>query len=294
MMFSAFFGNYLLEKKIVTADELQKALQTQEKTRLKLGILAIHAGYMTAAEVEQVNRLQHREDRLFGELAVELGYLEQNHLFELLQQQKTEQVVLAQALVDKNIMTMEVFEEQLHNYKAEYQLSDEDFEAITNGDIDVIVRAFLNMEKGENADIYREYVGLYVRNLMRFVDHRVRVDRVIKVSEIYEEHFFTQEIIGDMEVFTAYSGDHEGLLKVASEHAENPFEELEEWAIDALKEFLNLANGLFIVNKSDEGMKLSLEVQQYEHETKRHPIKTVYKIPIYLTKGILYLYVGIR
>ena len=74
-MYTQFFGNYLLEKDIITTEQLLDALQEQSKVHLKLGTLAIHEGYMTAGEVDNIIIMQTHQDKKFGELAIEEGYL---------------------------------------------------------------------------------------------------------------------------------------------------------------------------------------------------------------------------
>jgi hypothetical protein len=45
-MFAQYFGQFLLNRSIVTASELDQALSAQAETRVKLGVLAINKGYM--------------------------------------------------------------------------------------------------------------------------------------------------------------------------------------------------------------------------------------------------------
>ena len=47
-MYTQFFGTYLLSGGYVTPEQLFSAMQRQSKEHIKLGTLAIHAGYMTA------------------------------------------------------------------------------------------------------------------------------------------------------------------------------------------------------------------------------------------------------
>ena len=72
-MYTQFFGNYLLSNGYVTQEQLFSAMQRQADNHLKLGTLAIHAGYMNASEVDDTVIHQTHQDRKFGELAVELG-----------------------------------------------------------------------------------------------------------------------------------------------------------------------------------------------------------------------------
>ena len=65
-MYTQFFGNYLLSNGYVTRDELFSAMQRQADQHLKLGTLAIHAGYMTASQVDDTVIHQTHQDRKFG------------------------------------------------------------------------------------------------------------------------------------------------------------------------------------------------------------------------------------
>ena len=57
-MFTQFFGSYLLNRKIVSPANLRVALEKKDTTRVKLGVLAINAGYMTAKQVDAVHKKQ--------------------------------------------------------------------------------------------------------------------------------------------------------------------------------------------------------------------------------------------
>ena len=76
-MFTQFFGNFLLNKGVLSSEQLLDALKEQSNAKIKLGTLAMHAGYMTANEVDNIVIMQTHQDRKFGELAVDNGYLSQ-------------------------------------------------------------------------------------------------------------------------------------------------------------------------------------------------------------------------
>ena len=66
-MYAQFFGNYLLANHVVTGDQLIHALEKKSSEHLKLGTLAMHAGYMTANEVDQIVIMQTHQDSRFGQ-----------------------------------------------------------------------------------------------------------------------------------------------------------------------------------------------------------------------------------
>ena len=87
-MFNQYFGQYLLKKQLLTAEQLHDVLIHEHLARPKLGVLAIDAGLMTAEEVEEVHRLQHTMDKKFGEIAIFRGYLTTDQLEGLLDSQQ--------------------------------------------------------------------------------------------------------------------------------------------------------------------------------------------------------------
>ena len=105
-MYTQFFGNYLLEKGILTTSQLTDALTEQSKVHIKLGTLAIHAGYMTAGEVDSVVVLQTHQDKKFGELAIEEGYLTEEQVQSLLDAQTPDYLLLGQVLKKTTAISM--------------------------------------------------------------------------------------------------------------------------------------------------------------------------------------------
>ena len=95
-MFTQFFGNFLLKKGVIDAEQLLTILQNQNNVKIKLGTLAMCEGYMTASEVEKIHILQTHVDKKFGELAIEEGYLT-----EFLDQHKQEVTTMLSELFDE-------------------------------------------------------------------------------------------------------------------------------------------------------------------------------------------------
>lgn len=291
-MFSAFFGNYLLNKGAVTRDELKEVLADLHKTRLKLGVLAVDAGYMNASQVNEVNHLQSTLDRRFGEIAIQKGYLSDHQLVELLSLQKSEHLLLAQGLIDRGILTTDSFATEIMLYKLENGLDDDQFEAIKNGDVHVITTAFVAFEKSYASGFYIDFVSLFVKSLIRFVDTFVQIDRVEKIDRILYTHLFSQHLIGKEKIFTAFSGEESALLAIASKTAGEEMSQMDDYAIDACGEFLNQANGLFVVNLSDQDIEYDLTIQAYTREASINPHHTMYRIPIHMSSGMIYLIIG--
>ncbi|MBC7961112.1 MAG: hypothetical protein H7X94_14730, partial [Vallitaleaceae bacterium] len=153
-MFNQYFGNYILEKKFITPEQLRIVLEEQKSVKVKLGILAIDAGYMSAAEVNKIHKLQAARDKKFGELAIEEGYLTINRLEDLLGVQKNSNVVLGQALIEKGFFTFDKYEEVLFQYNEQSGFNSEELRALRNNDLEKIVEMFLKKVSPSDYNLY--------------------------------------------------------------------------------------------------------------------------------------------
>ena len=87
-MAAHMFGAWLVERSIVTAEAVVRALDRQNAGRIPLGRLAMTQGKLKVAQVFEILNRQAGSNRLFGELAIELGYLTPGELAELLLEQR--------------------------------------------------------------------------------------------------------------------------------------------------------------------------------------------------------------
>ncbi len=114
-----FFGQYLLEKKLITPKDLLKAIDLQEKTNLRFGDLVISLGLMTRAQAEEVHQAQRLKDLQFGEMAVAMGYLTHEQVKHLLHQQRSNHLFIGQALVKIGALSEGQMEEALNAFNTE-------------------------------------------------------------------------------------------------------------------------------------------------------------------------------
>lgn len=112
-----FFGQFLLEKSVVTREQLLDAVAYQESKNLKLGDYAVAKGYLSAAQLSLINEEQKRTDMRIGELAVSMGILSQTRLDELLMMQKNDHVMIGEAFVRRGILSPDVVERELVSFR---------------------------------------------------------------------------------------------------------------------------------------------------------------------------------
>lgn len=262
-MFTQFFGNYLLHQQLVSPEHLSEVLQSMKTTRLKLGVLAINAGYMTADQVEKAHAEQQRVDKRIGEVMVDMGFLTKDQVEELFKTQPSGHLLLGQALVDNGYMTNTQFEQALNSYKQENSISEADFNTNSDDAAAKLVKNFYNFNIGENSSYMTGYVSLLFKNLIRFIgDDFTPMDAKPVSGEI--SNCVVQRIAGGLSAITIIDADTNAMIEFASRFAKEELTADDEYTQACVSEFINLHNGLFAVNVSNEtGVELKLEPQCY-------------------------------
>ncbi|MBF4694832.1 hypothetical protein [Fusibacter ferrireducens] len=284
-MFNQYFGYYLLSKNIITKEKLKFVLSDENKTRVKLGVLAIDAGYMTSSEVTEIHKMQMAQDRRFGDLAVEKGFLSEDQLMLLLSKQKESHTTLGQVLVDENIMNYEDYEQLLIQYKKDSGFSDEEIKILKSNDSDAILELFIDMENTDEVKLFKDYVELFIRNIIRFVDRNVVIGKPYLAEAYTYENHAVQDIVGFYALSTGLSASDEVIANFATIYAHMLISEVNELAKDAIGEFMNCQNGLFISNLYHKGINCNLEPQDYKEKGIITSQNKLFVLPCELTFG---------
>lgn len=255
-MFGVYFGKYLEGKGILTNEQYNSIISDSKNARVKMGLLAIEAGYMTEKQAEEVNNLQQMQDRRFGDIAVEKGYLTEEQVGSLLKKQGDEYLLFVQALVEGEILSLEDIQKEINAYKKSERFSALDIEAIKSGDVDKIVPVFT--KESFIPPTVKDYIALTARNMVRFIDRHFRLEKVEKLNDYTSAFVAAQELDGDYRVFSGFCGDGSGIKLIAEAYAKEEFESVDMDVLDAACEFLNCNNGLYATKLSYEDVELDM------------------------------------
>ncbi len=118
-MGARFFGQFLLERAVIDADGLLRALEYQGERNLKIGQLALREGLLSAADAERINAEQRRTDARFGDIAQRMGLLSKDNIEYLTTLQKQSHIRIGQALVAVGALTSDALERELAVYNDE-------------------------------------------------------------------------------------------------------------------------------------------------------------------------------
>ncbi len=293
-MFAQFFGAFLLNNQLVSPETLAQAIDDKKNTRMRLGVLAINAGLMTADQVEHVNVAQQSVDKRFGDLCVDLGYLTSADVDRLLSEQPTDYLLLGQTLVNNGSLSNADFESAISAYKAKYQLSDDDISNNQNDKLSAIVKDFFHFNTAENARIYTEYVTLLFKNIIRFIGDDFTPLESCMVSEAEAEYIVCQTIHGKYNAEICLACPSAEYIAFAERFAKEELSEVDEYTNEIVGEFLNVNNGLFVVNESNQlGIELSLDPQTYIHNGSVKYGNKAFCIPVAFAFGEVEFFISI-
>jgi len=292
-MLNQYFAHYLLNRGKLTPSQMFAALEHERSVRVKLGILAINARIMTVAQVEEIHMLQRTHDKQFGALAVDRGYLTVDQLEELLNFQGKENLTFMQAVADKGYLTLMELATTLQEYLQGNDITLEEWASLDNGNEERIIREILDFSAaGQHAEYYYVYVGLLLRNIMRFLNEQPMVIFPSEQCVPEEDWLVTQELSGALNISAGLALKEAVLIKLASRFSGESLTEADELALDSAGEFFNVHNGIFSGTLSQVGLDVELEPQSVQ-KSKALP-SHVYRIPIGTSFGQIDLVLSLR
>ena len=119
MAAAKFFGQFLLERGVIDAGQLLRALELQRASNPMLGEIAQAEGLLTIAQARMINERQRREDRRFGDIAQELHLLTAAQVDLLVEQQKRRRKLFGEILVEAGMLDRDTLEAELAAHQAD-------------------------------------------------------------------------------------------------------------------------------------------------------------------------------
>ncbi len=257
-MYTQFFGNFLLQRNIVTPEQLIEAINQEGNSHIKLGTLAMYHNLMTANEIDDIVVAQTHEDKQFGELAVERNYLTEEQVNHLLSEQSPEYLLLGQVLIEQGIISNADLEDLIIDYESEHEIYDLDIQVDQKEQVTKLIRHYFKLGELEHGDLYESYLTLLFNNLIRFIGADFTPMTPVRCEEFATQFGISQHIDGVYHIVTGIDMSCDMAIEFASRYAMDTFTEFDEYVQASLEDFINLHNGLFTVNMSNN---YSIELQ---------------------------------
>lgn len=288
-MFNQFFGNYLFSNGHVTKEQLIAALARQSNTFLKMSMKALYLGYMSAHEIQHVIDLLEEEGKKFSEIAIKYGYLDHHQAMELLDTPVPNFLVLGQLLIHDGIFTYEEFENILTDYRSQSEFLDLELNEENQNDFHRLVEDFSIVSEASIPDFGKAYLELLFNNLARYIGDDFSTLPPSLCTEFATDCCVSQSVEGHYKVNTYFNMDEATAIAFAERYSGESYYEVDDYVYASIEDLLNLQNGLFIVNASNEKLSdFSIGVIERHTNTITSFEPTTFLFPICYPFGIIY------
>lgn len=288
-MYNQYFGNYLFSNGYITKEQLLSALTRQAKSMMHVSTLALYSGYMSSQEIEHVIELQDEEGKKFSEVAIKYGYLSHDQVMELLSHKAPDFLLLGQILVSDGIFSYEELENILTDYRSQTEFLDLELNEENRNDFHRLVEDFSIVSEAAIPDFGKSYLELLFNNFVRYIGDDFSTLPPSFCTELASECCVSQVIEGSYVVNTYLNMDEATAISFAERYSGEPYSEVDEYVVASIEDMLNLHNGLFIVNASNDNTnELSIGVIEHHPNTIINFEGATYLFPICYPFGIIY------
>jgi len=249
-MSTKFFGQFLLEKGVISREVLLDAVQHQKSINLPLCALAVEHGYLTAEQLEALDAEHTKSDRKFMEIALQDGMLTYGQLESLSKVRSERWVFFGEALVRRGHLSLVELNTLFEEYRAKQQpAADELTETLADVPDKLIISSLL-----------RTTLDLF----LHYTKQIIKVKSVVARCEPPEDiaYVFAQKVTGNRPFFYALALPEELTLLVADYIMQEENARIDEMVLDAVTEFVNIVVGNACASLDMADYKVSAEPPQ--------------------------------
>ncbi|MBE6838680.1 MAG: hypothetical protein E7507_03950 [Ruminococcus sp.] len=189
-MLTYFLGYYLIEKGIITEDQFKVVAEKLEKDKVRLGTLAVQEKLLTEGQVADIHNMQMTENKKFGELAVQKEGLSEDDVYSLIKKQRSLSKPITHYLVADGVIAEGDVQKILEDFKADYKLTEKQFDDIFSNDFDTIISLLANTHNYYTNELY----NVTLKFLIRFMESGVRIGKIEKSTSFSAERVVSQKV----------------------------------------------------------------------------------------------------
>ncbi len=277
-MLNRLFGNYLVEKGIMTENQLNTLLPVKKEFKAGLEVIAVVTKAMTPTAVQELINSIDKEIEHFGETAVNQGMITDDKLDELLTYQSNDFMKFAQLLVDHGYVLYDTINHEMDEFQQKRDLSDVQLSALIHDDLDQCINIFVPLKSPQ----LKELAKTLVQTMRRLIDKDVYLEKAYTAHSVQLDKYACQMIVGDMHLKFYISASNDGLLAIANHFTGDTYATVTEDALDSVGEFINCVNGLFATNMSYDNISVDMNSPEYAMEGPFISNEMLYVIPMHV------------
>ncbi len=266
-MYSQLFGSFLLRREVISPEQLMEAISTAEQSHLHVGTAAMYCNILSPAEVDAIIDHSKEEGKSFAEAAKSLGYLSDDQIRQLKAERIPDYVLIGETLVKQGAISNGELESLIVDYQNETEFYDLDLNEENQAAVNKLVeRFFLISDVPVNKQSVL-YLQLLFNNLVRHIGDDFTPAAPIRCAEYATNFCVSQRFHGQINCTTRINMDKDVAIEFASRYANEAFDEFDEYVSASVEDFINLHNGLYVVNISnDSSVEITLDPPIVEDE----------------------------
>lgn len=249
-MATRLFGQFLLERGVISRDALLDVVKCQKSINLPLAALAVENGYLSREQIAWLDTQPRGSDKVFMELVLQKGILTVEQLENLSKQRSSRWIFLGEALVQRGYLTLAQLNDLFELYRKEQIVPDADVLPIPPG---VVEKELISSMIKVTADIFLHYTKQLVK--------------VLSIERVTNEpgditYLFTQRITGEKAFCYGLAMSEPLTLTIASKMLQEEAQEINALVLDAVTEFVNVVVGNGCAKLSMSSARVSAEPPQ--------------------------------
>ncbi len=273
-----FFGQFLVEKGVVSREKLLEAIELQEKNNLKFGEMALNMGMICKADVERVHDAQRSEDLRFGDMAVKLGLISPNQMQQVLTRQKNNHLYIGEALVKVGALD----EGEILRYLAEFKEDQAPYTAER-----------VNLPPGvSNPQVWEMAADMTYKMLTRIAQFAFRPAPGEEAETVNARHLaVAMDFSGSVKcryVLSVSEGAQQAIAKAILKE-DDVSDEPKEVLDDTVMEFINIVCGNIAAKGAQLGHTLEINppvvIAEGAHEINVPPSFRAIRFPVHISDG---------
>lgn len=276
-MLNRIFGNYLVDKKIITIEQLNALLPVPKEIKAEVETIAVLNKVMTANLVVDILKDIDKTKTHFGEVAIESGYLTDEKLEQILGYQTNTFMKFIQMLLNNNLLELTQINALLDDFQQIKGFTDPQMSALIHDDLEQCVNIFVAFKSPH----LKELTITLIQTLRRLIDKDVYLDKAYSTRSFRLDRYAYQALVGDLHIKFYLSAPDDGLLAIANYFTGDTYSSVNDDALDNVGEFINCINGLFATNLSYEDVSVDMNSPDYSMEGAFINNDALFVIPLY-------------
>ena len=245
-MGNRYFSQYLLNAGVLDAGNISDVMPKSAHAVPQLHILAMQQHLLSESQVEELSTADDVVKTL-----EEAKMLSDAQIGSLKNTVPGRDARVAQTLLDEHIADLKTIERCFREY------DNDELHPIKDA-VKKIVSKYEEMNPV--ADIYGEYTEMFVGALQRFMNTDAVVLTEATDLDFAGTRIVSQRMGGQLSLAVAVLAKNQMFLEMARRYSGEDLTELDELAEDSLAEFINVLNGLYIVNLSGRDLDMDLDM----------------------------------